>query len=560
MLTEGIAGLGETVAEVIVVGSGPVGLALATDLARRGIRVLVLESGSVGGNASIQALSDASLSDPSRHDDMSIAVARRLGGTSNLWGARCLPFDPVDFEARPFVAARWPLAYEDVAPYWAPALRAACAGEAVFKSEPTLNPTADSTFSADTLERWANIQSAQVIHKEAIRSEPTLEVRSLATVTGFRFAENGRVAALEVSHSLSGERVEVPVKSLVLASGGLETARLLLSAQCQSANRFGGANGPLGRYYMGHVLGEIADIVFSSPALSRAFDFQIDGGSYVRRRLVPSAETQREHQLLNAAFWPVVAPVADPRHRSSILSMVFLALSYGPLGRLITAEAIRRRHIPDTPDQFLAHIANVLTGVPSAVSFAAKFLQRRYFSKYRQPGFFVLNRANRYGLSYHSEHAPEPTSRVCLNGRADRLGVPSLGIDLRFSEQDVDSVVRTHDLLEAWLVRSGIGRLEFRMPKAERHAAVLAQAMHGTHQIGLTRMGADRRSGVVDGDLRSFDASNLYVASTSVLPTSSQANPTLTAIALALRLADHLAAELQQPAPASILTTAGAAE
>ena len=66
---------------------------------------------------------------------------------------------------------------------------------------------------------------------------------------------------------------------------------------------------------------------------------------------------------------------------------------------------------------------------------------------------------------------------------------------------------------------------------------------HGTHQIGTARMGATRADGVVDGDLRCFDAPNLFVASSAVFPTSGQANPTLSIIAFAVRLAEHLAHE-----------------
>jgi choline dehydrogenase-like flavoprotein len=73
--------------------------------------------------------------------------------------------------------------------------------------------------------------------------------------------------------------------------------------------------------------------------------------------------------------------------------------------------------------------------------------------------------------------------------------------------------------------------------------AVLAQAQHGTHQIGTARMGSTAAEGVVDRNLRVFGSPNLFVASTAVLPTSGQANPTLTAVALALRLAGHLRAE-----------------
>jgi len=153
----------------------------------------------------------------------------------------------------------------------------------------------------------------------------------------------------------------------------------------------------------------------------------------------------------------------------------------------------------------------------------------------------VQNRARRYALAYHGEQVPDARSRVWLTGERDRLGLPRLAIDLRFAAADARSLVATHDLMDRWLRRNGIGALEYAMPMEEREAAILNQASHGTHQIGLARMGASRAEGVVDGNLQSFDAPNLHLAGCAVLPTSGQANPTLTAVALALRLGDRLA-------------------
>ena len=545
MLIDGIAGLGGT-RPVVVAGGGPVGLALATALARRGTDVLLLESGGTAASAAVQDLSAATILDPKRHDEMSVAIARRLGGSSNLWGGRCVPYDAVDFVDRDYVGAHWPIDHAAVMRYIPEAVTATRCGEPVFHAAASLAPGADPAFSPDTLERWVNIQAAQVVHNDAISRDPRLEVRTNASLVGMTFAESGAVTAIEVAHSLSGERVTVPVDRLVIAAGGLETTRLLLAAQRATPARFG--DGPLGRYYMGHVIGEIADIVFTHTETARQFDFAIDAyGSYTRRRIVPSAAVQQQHSLLNSAFWPVVPPVADPRHGSATLSLVYLALSYGPLGRLVVAEAIRRRHVPEQPAARARHLVNVLRGMPGALAFSANFLRKRHDKVYRLPGFFPLNQANRYGLSFHAEHAPNPESRVWLSDQVDRLGLPSLMIDLRFSSQDTLSLVKTHDLLAEWLRATGLGRIEYRCAMPEREAAIMALAAHGTHQIGLTRMARNRREGVVDGDLRTFDAPNLYVASSSVLPTSGQANPTLTTVALALRLADHIAADIAAP-------------
>ena len=131
---------------------------------------------------------------------------------------------------------------------------------------------------------------------------------------------------------------------------------------------------------------------------------------------------------------------------------------------------------------------------------------------------------------------------------SDRLGLPRLAIDLRFSEADAASVVRAHGVLESWLIRNGLGRLAYRV-RPRTAALVLAQAKHGNHQIGTIRMGTDRTTAVVDANCRVFDVPNLHVISTAVLPTSGQANPTLTAVQLGLRLAEHLANEGYYPNP-----------
>jgi choline dehydrogenase-like flavoprotein len=144
-------------------------------------------------------------------------------------------------------------------------------------------------------------------------------------------------------------------------------------------------------------------------------------------------------------------------------------------------------------------------------------------------------------VRYHSEHAPHRESRVTLSDETDALGLPRLKIDLRFHEADVRSVVHAHRCFGDWLARTGLGQMSWIYPEAELEAEVMRQSHDGHHQIGTVRMGASPEQGVVDRDCRVFGAPNLYVASSAVFPSSSQANPTLTAILLGARLAEHLA-------------------
>lgn len=128
-----------------------------------------------------------------------------------------------------------------------------------------------------------------------------------------------------------------------------------------------------------------------------------------------------------------------------------------------------------------------------------------------------------------------------LAQKTDFLGRNQLAIDLRFHEQDAASVERVHQEMSIWLQSFDFARLELKCRRSEVVARVLDQAKHGTHQLGMTRMALSANGGVVNGDLQTFDLPNLYLCSGSVLPTSSQANPTLTIAALGIRLASHIA-------------------
>ena len=120
-------------AELAVVGSGPAGIVTALEAARRGIKVLLIESGYESFRLAVQSLSVAAKWDPNRHAPMTLAVRRQIGGTSTIWGGRCVPFDPVDFDKRPFVgSASWPVTYEEMARYFQRACDWFLCGRAMF--------------------------------------------------------------------------------------------------------------------------------------------------------------------------------------------------------------------------------------------------------------------------------------------------------------------------------------------------------------------------------------------------------------------------------------------
>lgn len=527
---------------VLIVGAGPAGIVLALELRRHGIPVTMLAGGMDGFRADFQALADAEIADPARHAPMQIAVRRALGGTSLLWGGRCVPFDDIDFADRPHVAlGGWPVSHDELRPWYPVGMRYLNAGEPTF-SAPV--PSADGLAECriDRLERWSERRNLRELHGDALARDPDLKI--LLGAVGIDIdidSLEGHVAGVIVTLP-SGKRVTLRARAIVLACGGLETARLMLAARMHRPRLFGGAEGMLGRAYMGHFEGRIADIVMSPSLADDVFDFFVDpSGRYARRRITIAGEAQLRHGLLNMCAWPDNPFLGDPAHRSAILSLAYLSLATPGLGHFLEPEAIRRKYLEHGVHDVTKHLGNILCGLPEAVRETFSFLYRRYGTTPRLPGFFVHNKARRYALFYHAEQAPNLASTVSLGDERDALGMPRLRVDLRYGALDAESVVAGHEIIDRDLRAAGLGGLEHHFPADERVARVWDQMTDGYHQIGTVRMAADPKRGVVDADCRVHGTPNLFVAGSAVFPTSGQANPTLLITALAARLAAHVA-------------------
>lgn len=141
-----------------------------------------------------------------------------------------------------------------------------------------------------------------------------------------------------------------------------------------------------------------------------------------------------------------------------------------------------------------------------------------------------------FGIDVMAEQEPSPTSRVRLGRWRDRLGIPKTIVDWRLTNHDRWSIRRTVDIVSEAVSRAGLGRVISTVGAGGQPSAVFGN----WHQLGTTRMHPDPKHGVVDQDSRVHDTENLFVAGGSVFPTGGYANPSLTIVALALRLAEHL--------------------
>lgn len=541
-----LAGATELSADVVVVGAGPAGIVASLELSRAGKRVLLCESGHARFDADVQQLGDEESGDPRRHTPMSLATRRQIGGTSVIWGGRCVPYDPVDFDARPHVPeARWPITYADVAPFFQRACDWLRCGEATFGAQqiPKLagrtmvEGLQDGGIRTSDLERWSLPTNFGREYRRELRKAQNLRLVTRLTATEISVDASGRATHL-VTRDAAGRRIVVRAPRIVIAAGGLESTRLLLASDQAIPGGLGNHSGHLGRWFMTHVDGTIADIRFHGPPSSVIHAHERDhAGVYVRRRFSFSRELQTQERLPNIVAWLANPRLPDAAHGSGVLSFAYLALR-SPVGRRAVSPTIRASMISGSRSPVWPHVRNVVRDFGPASRFALEFGFKRFLARRRAPGFFVRSQSNRYLLHYHGEQVPNRTSMVTLGEDRDAVGLRRLRLDLRFSQADVDGVIRAHKLWDQHLRASRAGHLEY--ADGELESLVWNQLSGGCHQMGTTRMSARASDGVVDEMLKVHGIDGVYVASSSVFPSSSQANSTFLVVAMALRLADHL--------------------
>jgi len=530
--------------DICIVGAGAAGITLALELAAANRDVLLLESGGRRAERATQRLYQGEVADARLHSPPHRYRQRRFGGSTTIWGGRCAPFDPIDFERRDYIPlSGWPFARERLLPFYVRANELCEAGAFEYSAartfgsalRPMIEGFRSEHFTSDSLERFSYPTDFGARYGAQLRDAPRIRVMLHANVTALRPHPNGgAVESLQV-RTLGGRSFTVRTARIVLATGGLEVARLLLANRERWSEGIGNQHDVVGRYYMCHIAGTIGTLC-QSGAVDRIWHgYEVSNeGVYCRRRLALTAETQRQLRIGNFIARLHHPRITDPAHGSAVLSALQLAKG------LISYEYGKRLHGEErmTMSAWGHHLRNVLGGPGQVLTFAHHMLRDRWLAARKFPSLIVRSPAGRYSLDFHAEQIPSPISRVTLLEERDALGVPRLLVDWRYTSADITTVREAVRLFAADVSGSGVGTFDYDPEAIELEMA--RYGAYGGHHLGTARMGTDPRTSVVDENCRIHGLDNLYVAGGAVFPTSSQANPTLTIVALAVRLAAHL--------------------
>jgi choline dehydrogenase-like flavoprotein len=494
--------------DLCIVGAGAAGISLAMESVGAGERVLLLEGGGFEYDPRMQALYRGEIVGLPYYP-LEAARLHYFGGTTGHWAGFCSPLDPLDFEARDWVPhSGWPITRAELDPYYARAHRILDLGpydydpEGWRRRDPALVPfPLDAQVARTKMWQFSPPTRMGRKYRDAIVAAPNVHLYTHANVCEVEANEGvSAVEGLRV-RTREGKEHRVRARRYVLACGTIQNARLLLASTGRAAAGLGNANDLVGRYFMEHLEMPSGNLVTlgSPPRDIRmyAFDF---GRTRARGELGLTARAQREHRVLNATVSLEPGTLEEPAKST---------FQWAP---------------PDV-------VEGMREGEAGADSTAAT----------EEPARPTPGAPRVFHLLTRQEQAPNPASRVTLSRERDALGMPRAKLDWRLTELDRRSFRTFYAVLGREAGRAGVGRLQMRDwvlgPDDGPRPSSLGG---GWHHMGTTRMHPDPKQGVVDADCRVHGLANLFVAGAAVYPTAGCANPTLTLVALALRLADHL--------------------
>ncbi|MEM9776325.1 MAG: GMC oxidoreductase [Chloroflexota bacterium] len=505
--------------DVCIIGSGAASLAIAQELNNTSLNVIIVEAGGLKYEEKLQT--DYKYEFPNWFRGQWISTrSRAVGGTTIAWYGRCAQLQPLDFQHRDWVRnSGWPIDISQVDQYKQRALKFLRVPEPA-GIDPNFwdgNLTRKS-FRSSMLEPrnfvWSNPTDMGDIHSHWLKESKNISLyyyafaQEVVPSSGDNHIETVKV------RNLSGASFQIQASTVILAGGTVENSRLLLLSQANSENGVGNAHDNVGRYYMDHPRTEGKSTVHINKnnlnwkAIYRYLDETETPNGVLQFFLTMSEAFQRENRLLNHCT--MVRPVYFEKRNNSYLAAkrIFYAAKDRNLSELQTVDALKAAY---------GFRKLVSTGIKQAMGTPLTISHMELIDQLEQE--------------------PNPNSRVLLSRRRDRFNQPMARIEWQIDESTTHSLRVFHQLIDEHLRKNNLGHLESPLLKDPNFVPDYTDACHPS---GTTRMSADPKDGVVDENCAVHGYDNLYVMGGSVFPASGHANPTVTIVALAIRLAERV--------------------
>ena len=361
-------------------------------------------------------------------------------------------------------------------------------------------------------------------YKNFLKNAPNINVYLHANATNIQTNDTANHIEHVDVRTLTGQEYRVRARCFVLASGGIENPRLLLLSNTVNPKGLCNGNDLVGRFFMEHPTVSAGIIIAEDwQKLLDVFSPGLIGGRLVEIGLALSPQLQASKECLNAVTRAKVVVTQDSTQ--ALTEMLW---------------NLKHRRMPHQLNWYYGN----------------KWLAQRLATVLRDPVGIVANtyrhlmgKPKRFNvdsvyLEIRTEQEPNPDSRVTLSDTMDGLGLQRAHLHWTLTERDKFTMKVAAEVFDREIKRLGLGELRMDSWLSAEDLSWSPDMVGGHHHMGTTRMSDSADSGIVDSTCRAHTVDNLYIAGSSVFSTSSYVNPTLTILALALRLADLLKAKL----------------
>jgi choline dehydrogenase-like flavoprotein len=502
--------------DIVIIGSGAAGISLALEFLNSKKKILLIESGGLQLNKKNQKLNQA-INKGIQYADLNVQRARYLGGTTNFWGGACINFDFQDFNVSASrKETKWPISFHYMNGYIKRA-KNLCGVDPNFPTKSKKNSLSQvfdlkfwqfSPFPFRFGERY----------RSKLESAKNITVLLNANLTGINVRNQGnRVDSVEIK-SLCGLKNKISAKYFILATGGIENPRLLLNFYSKNKKLNFLNNNNIGKYFAEHPTAVIGYLYGNDASkIYTQYKMKIQStGKEVKPVIGFLPQFLKEKKLLNglAAIWPI------PKDNIAISRVKLLI------------HLIRRREFG------LKLLINFLLIIPKSINLLPHVVHRLRGDSKELPYL-----SDKFEVRLVTETAPNALSYLSLVDEIDDLGLKKASLNWALSNIDKRTFIELAKNIKNEIQKMGDVELVLadwiENDTNNWTKYINKDGFHG-HHMGTTRMGANKKAGVVDKNCKVFGVNNFYIAGSSIFPTYSFANPTLTIVALAIRLADHL--------------------
>ncbi|HLK29883.1 MAG TPA: GMC family oxidoreductase [Puia sp.] len=491
--------------DVCIIGAGAAGISIALEWIGTDKKVILLEGGGFDYDDRVQELY-AGKTTGQKYYPLKSARLHYFGGTTGHWAGFCSTFDDIDFEKRDWVPhSGWPIKRADLDQYYIKAHQKVDIGpyEYDWKYWQKQDPKLASLIDDDSVV-WNKVWQFSTArfgtkYRDAIVKAKNIHLYTYANVTDITANENVSAIKQVTAKNYTGKQHTIKAKHFVLACCSIQNARLLLASNKQAPKGLGNDNDNVGRYFMEHLEIKSAELWLTKPDPLKlyALDF---GKTRARCELAITKAQQEKHKILNGT--------------ASLLPL------------LLAKNAKSAIEVWNTPDP-KKNLENLFSGYDEILKEAQEDKEGKFSKSYE--------------LFTRIEQAPNPDSRVSLDTEKDSLGMPRAMLHWALTPLDKHSIRKIYEIIGQQVGKTNVARVKLmEYLQDEKDDSWPQFTGGGWHHMGTTRMSEDPKNGVVDANCKVHGISNLHVAGASCYVTAAAPNPTLTLIALSIRLSDKL--------------------